>query len=195
MNLRTARIATFALLLALLAGCASSGGRLVRPGPNPAGGNLTINSEMEWTRASSYRYQAWTMDGDLLNLLYLIPSVRERDYIFLGERQTRRRPDGPFYHRGMRPDEIRDLVADGLLRAGLVGVQTENLRPFDFGGREGLRFEWSASNSEGLYYQGQVAAFEHEKGLALAIFIAPREYYYPRDAAKVSRMLDTLRWK
>ena len=195
MNLRTARFAAFALVLALLAGCASSGGRLVRPGPNPAGGSLTINSEMEWTRASSLRYQAWTMDGDLLNLLYLIPSVRERDYIFLGERQTRRRPDGPFYHRGMRPDEIRDLVADGLLRAGLVGVRTENLRPFDFGGREGLRFEWAASNSEGLYYQGQVAAFEHEKGLALAIFIAPREYYYPRDAAKVSRMLDTLRWK
>jgi hypothetical protein len=103
--------------------------------------------------------------------------------------QAARRPVLP------RPDEIRDLVADGLLRAGLVGVQTENLRPFDFGGREGLRFEWAASNSEGLYYQGQVAAFEHEKGLALAVFIAPREYYYPRDAAKVSRMLDTLRWR
>jgi hypothetical protein len=195
MNLRIARLATVALALALLAGCAASGGRLVRPGPNPAGGNLTINSEMEWTRASSYRYQAWTMDGDLLNLLYLIPSVREREYIFLGERQTRRRPDGPFYHRNMRPDEIRDLVADGLRRAGLIGVQTQNLRPYDFGGREGLRFEFAASNSEGLAYQGQVAAFEHDKGLALAIFIAPREYYYPRDADKVSRMLDSLRWK
>jgi hypothetical protein len=194
MTLRTARFAAFALAIVLLTGCASSGGRLVKPGPNPAGGRLTINSEMEWTRASSLRQQAWTMDGELLNLLYLIPSVRERDYIFLGERQTRRRPDGPFYHRGMRPDEIRDLVADGLLRAGLVGVQTQNLRPFDFGGREGLRFELAASNSEGLAYQGQVAAFEHEKGLALAIFIAPREYYYPRDAEKVSRMLDTLRW-
>lgn len=195
MNLRKARFVAFALAIALLAGCAGSGGRLVKPGPNPAGGRLTINSEMEWTRASSTRYQAWTMDGDLLNLLYLISAVREGEYIFLGQRQTRRRPDGPWFHRDMRPDEVRDLVADGLLRAGLIGVQTQNLRPFDFGGREGLRFEFAASNSEGLAYQGQVAAFEHEKGLALAIFLAPSEYYYPRDAEKVSRMLDTLRWK
>ena len=191
----TGRLTALLLSIALLAGCATGGGRLVQPGPNPAGGNLTINSEMEWTRASSMRYQMWTIDGELLNLLYLIPTVREGEYIFLGQRQTKRRPDGPFYHRDMRPDEIRDLVADGLLGAGLVGVQAHNLRPFDFGGREGLRFELTMSSPEGLAYQGQVAAFEHEKGLALAIFMAPREYYYPRDAAKVSRMLDTLRWK
>ena len=179
----------------LLAACTGGGGPLVRPGPNPAGGDLTIQSEMEWTRVATQRYQLWTMDGELLNMLYLIPAVREGEYIFLGQRQSKRRPDGPFYHRGMRADEIRDLVADGLLGAGLVGVQAQNLRPYDFGGREGLRFELSMSNEAGLFYQGQVAAFEYERGLALAIFIAPREYYYPRDPEKVSRMVDTLRLK
>jgi hypothetical protein len=135
------------------------------------------------------------MDGELLNLLYLIPTVKEGDYIFLGQRQSKRRPDGPFYHRGMRADEIRDLVSDGLFGAGFVGVQATNLRPANFGGREGLRFDLTMSNPEGLQYQGLVAAFEHDKGLALAIFIAPSEYYFPRDGEKVSRMLDTLRWQ
>ena len=37
------------------------------------------------------------------------------------------------------------------------------------------------------------AAFEHDDRLALALFLAPSEYYYPRDAAKVARMLDSLR--
>ena len=157
--------------------------------------SLTIDSEMEWTRASADRFQLWTMDGELLNTLYLVPAVREREYIFLGRRQTERRPDGPFYQRGMRADELRDLITDGLLMAGMVNVQATNLRPVDFGGREGLRFDFSSSTTEGLAYQGMVAAFEHEKGLALAVFLAPREYYYPRDAAKVSRMLDTLRWR
>lgn len=179
----------------LLAGCATSGGRLVKPGPNPAGGRLTIDSEMEWTRASAMRYQLWTIDGEPLNTLYLVPAVREREYIFLGRRQTTRRPDGPFYQRGMRADELRDLIADGLRLAGFVNVATSNLRPADFGGREGLRFDFSLSSEEGLIYQGMAATFEHEQGLALAIFLAPREYYYPRDAVKVSRMLDTLRWK
>ena len=75
----------------------------------------------------------------------------------------------------------------------MVGVQVHDLRPDDFGGREGLRFEMSMTNQEGLRYQGMAAAFEHDDRLALALFLAPAEYYYPRDAAKVARMLDSLR--
>jgi hypothetical protein len=180
----------------LLSSCSSISGtsKLVSPGQNRAG-HLYLQSEMEWTRGATSRYQMWTMDGELLNLLYLIPTVREGDYIFLGQRESKRRPDAPYYHRGMREDEIRDLVGDGLLRAGFVGVDATNLRPDDFGGHEGLRFEVAMTTSEGLAYQGMVAAFEHEDGLALVIFIAPSEYYFPRDGEKVSRMLDTLRWE
>ena len=121
--------------------------------------------------------------------------MREREFIFLGERQTTRRPDGAFYHRGMRADELRDLIADGMRAAGAVNVVASNLRPVDFGGREGLRFEMAMDNQAGLKYRAMAAAFEHENGLALALFYAPAEYYYPRDEAKVSAMMDTLRWK
>ena len=196
MSLARFRAPWLALLVALVvSACATSGGALVEPGPNPAGQKLSIESDMEWTRASTNRYQLWTIDGELLNLLYLIPYVKEGEYIFLGEKQGRRRPEGAYFHHGMRPDEIRDLVSDGLFNAGFAGVKATNLRPVDFGGREGLRFDITMANPEGLAYQGYAAAFEHDKGLALAIWIAPSEYYYPRDAAKVSRMLDTLRWK
>lgn len=183
-------------LACTLAACvgASSTSRLVEPGANKAG-RLTLQSEMEWTRATAQRFQLWTIDGELLNMLYLVPEVREGDYIFLGSRQSKRRPDGPYYHRAMREDEIEDLITDGLLGAGFIGVDTTNLRPAQFGAHEGLRFDVSMANPEGLAYQGLVAAFEHERGLALAIFIAPREYYFPRDGEKVSRMLDTLRWQ
>lgn len=181
-----------ALLLILLAAC-SSGGPLVKPGPNPAGGRLMIDSDMEWTRFSGPRYQLWTIDGELLNRLYLIPNVREREFIFLGQRQTQRRPDGAFYHRGMRADELQDLILDGLRQAGAVNLQAANLRPVQFSGRDGLRFEFELHNDEGLKYRGMAAAFEHDTGLALALFMAPATYYYPRDAARVERMLGTLR--
>ncbi len=181
-------------LACLLAACAG-GGPLVRPGPQIVSGRLVIDAGMEWTRMSGYREQLWTMDGPLLNSLHLIPAVREREFIFLGERQTRRRPDGAFYRRGMRPDELRDLVVDGMRAAGAVNVTTSNLRPANFGGREGLRFEMAMDNEQGLKYRAMAAAFEHERGLALALFYAPAEYYYPRDAARVSAMLDTLRLK
>ena len=181
-------------LLVLLAACAS-GGPLVTPGATTAGGGLTIDAGMEWTRMSGFREQLWTIDGPQLNSLHLISSVREREFIFLGDRQTKRRPDGAFYHRGMRADELRDLIVDGMRAAGAVNVTTSDLRPTSFGGREGLRFEMAMDNEAGLKYRAMAAAFEHEKGLALALFYAPAEYYYPRDEAKVSAMLDTLRWK
>ncbi|MGO4551716.1 hypothetical protein AB4059_11515 [Lysobacter sp. 2RAF19] len=180
----------------LLAGCASgsSTSRLVTPGEVRAG-KLVLNSEMEWTRATTSRSQLWTIDGELLNMLYLIHTVKDGDYIFLGQRESKHRPDAPYYHKGMREDELRDLVADGLLSAGFVGVTPSNLRPATFGTYQGLRFDVDLQTAEGLEYQGLVAMFEHDKGLALAIFIAPREYYFPRDGAKVSRMFDTLRWE
>ena len=183
-----------AALTLLLAACAS-GGPLVTPGRTTAGGNLSIEAGMEWTRMGGMREQLWTIDGPQLNSLHLIANVREREFIFLGERQTTRRPDGAFYHRGMRADELRDLIADGMRAAGAVNVVASNLRPVDFGGREGLRFEMAMDNQAGLKYRAMAAAFEHENGLALALFYAPAEYYYPRDEAKVDAMLATLRWK
>ena len=188
------RGALLALLVALLAACAG-GGPLVKPGTTTAGGGLLIDAGMEWTRMTGFREQLWTIDGPQLNSLHLISTVREREFIFLGESQTRRRPDGAFYHRGMRADELRDLIVDGMRAAGAVNVTTTDLRPTSFGGREGLRFEMAMDNEAGLKYRAMAAAFEHEKGLALALFYAPAEYYYPRDEAKVSAMLDTLRWK
>jgi hypothetical protein len=192
---RTLRMLVLTSMLFTMSAC-TSGDRLVKTGPTMASGKLMIDSEMEWTRLyTGTRYQLWSIDGELLNRLYLIPTVREKEYIFLGGRETKRRPDGAFYHRGLRPDELRDLILDGLRAAGTVNIEARDLRPVNFGSHEGLRFEFSLANEEGLRYQGMAAAFEHEKGLSLAIFMAPTEYYYPRDEAKVSKMLDSLRLK
>lgn len=191
---RFIRLLMLAVIALVMTAC-SSGGPLVKPGPNTAGSRLSIDSDMEWTRFSGSRYQVWTMDGELLNRLYLIPAVREGEHVFLVSRQSRRRPDGAFFHSGARADEIRDLIVDGLAAAGAINVRVENLRPATFGEHEGVRFEIRLTNEEGLEYQAMAAAFEHDRTLALALFIATSEYYYPRDAAKVDRMLGTLRWK
>ena len=74
-------------------------------------------------------------------------------------------------------------------------MRTDNLRAATFGAYPGVRFDITLVNESGLEYQAMAAAFEHDRTLALALFIAPSEYYYPRDSAKVDRMLATLRWE
>jgi hypothetical protein len=179
-------------LLSLLTAC--GGGRLVQPGTAQAG-DIVVDTPLAWSRFTFPRYQIWTIDGIALNRLYFIPSVRNGEQVFLERRASKRHPDGPVYRTGMRPDEIRDLLLDAFSESGAVGVTSGELRPARFGGHDGLRFEFQASTDTGLLYRGQALAAERGDTLAVVVWMAPAEYYYDRDAANVSRLLDSARFK
>ena len=188
----TLRVLLVCMLLSLLAAC--GGGRLVQPGTVEAG-DIVVDTPLAWSRFTFSRYQIWTVDGIALNRLYFIPSVRNGEHVFLERRATKRRPDGPVYRTGMRPDEIRDLLLDAFSEGGAVGVASGELRPARFGDRDGLRFEFSASTDTGLLYRGQALAAERGDTLAVLVWMAPTEFYYDRDVAGVTRLLDSARFK
>ena len=179
-------------LLSLLAAC--GGGRLVQPGTVEAG-DIVVDTPLAWSRFTFSRYQIWTIDGVPLNRLYFISSVRNGEHVFLERRATKRRPDGPVYRTGMRPDEIRDLLLDAFSEGGAIGVASGELRPAHFGDRDGLRFEFQASTDTGLQYRGQALAAERGDTLAVVVWMAPAEFYYDRDIAGVTRLLDSARFK
>ena len=188
----TLRVLLVCMLLSLLTAC--GGGRLVQPGTAEAG-DIVVDTPLAWSRFTFSRYQIWTVDGIALNRLYFIPSVRNGEHVFLERRATKRRPDGPVYRTGMRPDEIRDLLLDAFSEGGAVGVASGELRPARFGDRDGLRFEFSASTDTGLLYRGQALAAERGDTLAVLVWMAPTEFYYDRDVAGVTRLLDSARFK
>ncbi len=180
------------LACALLAGC--GGGRLVQPGIAQAG-DIVVDTPLAWSRFTFSRYQIWTIDGIALNRLYFIPSVRNGEHVFLQRRASERHPDGPVYRSGMRAEEIRDLLLDAFSESGAVGVTSSELRPARFGDHDGLRFEFQASTNTGLLYRGQVLAAVRGDTLAVVVWMAPAEYYYGRDIADVTRLLDSARFK
>ncbi|OHE80584.1 MAG: hypothetical protein A2X76_07880 [Lysobacterales bacterium GWF1_69_6] len=179
--------------LLLLAACAGAGGTL-----QPAGRvqvfDLQLETSLDWARIKGARQELWTVDGSPLNQLNIVSRVKPGEHVFQGSKATKRRPDGPWFRPGMRPDEIRDLVADGLALSGWSAVRANGLRPADFGGVPGLRFELGLANGRGLRYRGQAAAAERDGRLTLLVWLAPEEHYYPRDAEAVSRTLDRLRF-
>lgn len=185
------RAALLALALVLVAGC--GGNRLQKAG-NATVFDLQLETGLDWARIRSPRQEQWTIDGAPLNQLMILSRIKPREHVFLGAKERSWRPDGPWFRAGMRPDEVRDIVLDGLRGAGWANVEGRELRPVRWGGTPGLRFDVDLDNPNGLVYRGMVTAAERDGRLTLLVWIAPAEHYYARDAEAVGRMFDSLRF-
>ncbi|MFC5579423.1 hypothetical protein ACFPOA_15555 [Lysobacter niabensis] len=180
-------------LCALLASCASPGGKLQVKGAATVF-DMTVDTSLDWARIKSHRQELWTIDGVQLNRLLIFSKVKPNEHVFQMLKERKSRPDGPWYRPGMRLDELQTLVADGLADQKWAGVTTTNLRPHEFGGVEGVRFDLQMANETGLIYQGTAAVAERNNVLTVLVWMAPREHYYGRDVAAVNSMLDGVRF-
>jgi hypothetical protein len=189
----TRRLAALALIafVVALAGCAAPGGRLQQAGAAEAF-DLAFDTRLDWARIRAPRQEMWTIDGESLNRLHITSKVKEGEHVFLGRRERRSRPDGPWFRPGMRPDEVRDVLLDAIRGNGWTRVEARDLRPADFGGQPGLRFELKMTSQTGLRYQGMVAAVERDRRLTTLVWVAAEEHYYDRDKAAVGHLFDTL---
>jgi hypothetical protein len=181
-----------ALLAVLLAGC--GGQQLVRAAQGVHVYDVALDTNLDWSRERYSRMEVWTIDGMPLNEFVLVSKVKPDEHVFLGSHERRRRPDGPWFRAGMRPDEIRDVLLDGLRQDGWQNVTASNLRPARFGNVDGLRFDIQVTHGNGLVYRGMYAAAVHEGRLTHWFWLAPAEYYYGRDVAAVGAMFDSARF-
>lgn len=194
MSRRLPRHCLALLFLLLLAACAGAGGQLQSAGQARVF-DLRMETSLDWARVPAPRQEQWTIDGTPLNQLTIISRVKPGEHVFLSSRERRNRPDGPWFRAGMRPDEVRDIVLDGLRGSGWANVRGEALRPVSFGGVPGLRFDLEVDSPTGLVYRGLATAAEREGRLTVLLWVAPAEHYHGRDLAAVTRMFDSLRFE
>ncbi len=191
MNRSLLSSALMALALLVVAGC--GGNRLQKAG-NATVFDLQLETQLDWARIRAPRQEQWTIDGAPLNQLMILSRIQPREHVFLRAKERSWRPDGPWFRAGMRPDEVRDIVLDGLRGAGWANVAGRDLRPVRWGDTPGLAFDLDLDNPNGLVYRGRVTAAERDGRLTLLVWIAPAEHYYGRDAEAVGRMFDSLRF-
>jgi hypothetical protein len=192
--IRGMRLALLAVLAVLLASCAGGGGTLVHAAPGVRVFDLQFDTSLDWARTRVSRAELWTIDGLPLNEFVVVSNVRPNEHVFLEARERRKRPDGPWYRPGMRPDELRDVLLDAMRQEGWSNVSASNLRPARFGAVEGLRFDIQLTHANGLLYRGTFAAAERGGKLTHFFWIAPAEHYYGRDVAAVNQMFDSARF-
>lgn len=184
---------TLLLILILLGACVSPGGQLQQAGSTATVFDMQVTSDLNWARIKGPRQELWTIDGTSLNSLAIYSGIKPNEHVFLLGREKKSNPNGPWYRTGLRADELRDVIIDGLKGQGWVNVAASNFRPHDFAGKQGIRFDLSLTNPDGLIYRGSVAAIENGGKLNMLFWKAPAEYYAPRDVSSVSSMLDGVR--
>ena len=182
-----------AAMVLMLAACVSTG-QLVPARSGIPVFDLQLDSQLDWSRTKLPREEIWTIDGVFLNRFLVYSGVKPGEHVFLAGHERSRRPDGPWFRPGMRPDEIRDVILDALRGSGWSNVSASNLRPARFGDVDGLRFEAAMTLSNGLLYKGMFGAVERKGKLVHFLWIAPAEYYYDRDAAAVEKMFESMRF-
>lgn len=177
-----------------LAGCVETMSA-VPAGPLDGDAGFTVTLQDDWTRIPASinmmtRGDLLTKDGLTLNQLHLI-SLEDGQSLVRAAKDV----DVPVYAAGMSALEQVDLVSASLQRLQYADIATANIRPQDFDGVEGTRFDITGKFQSGLNFRGDVAVAQADKMLHVVIFLAPAAHYYDAEAGEVVDIVETAQLK
>lgn len=177
-----------ALLVLLLSGCLQT--TLIKAQQPQFAGNLyTLQTASTWNRITGLSQEIWTKDGLGLQELHFYNPASDGSPLFT-------RPDGkalPHFRAGMRANDVADLFAASMLANGAATAETQNLRPFTFGGRRGFRFEIAMVNQGGLRYRGDIYGAIINGKLHLIAYLGHEEFYFEGSRAEIEATLSGLK--
>lgn len=186
-------ISFLVLVTLLLPGCAA--GPEVEPHqPAAVTDHYRVESTIEWTRIERGKLEVWTVDGPQLQQLRFYRAVHDGNSLLPRPPPTAAGPDRrPRYQAWMRPHDIMDLVAASLSQSGAISVATRNLRPADFGQREGFRFDLAFESQGGLDYRGlALGMVDAEHRLHLILYTGTRSHYFEAYRGPVEDILASI---
>lgn len=174
--------------LAALAACATPP-KEAPAGPYSAGG-LSVTLERAWTempvRLSATPAPYLTYDGPRLNQVHLL-SIADGEGVLKPPRTEERTI--PVFRAGMSSLQLVELITESVTSFGLQNVTAVEIRPATLAGAEGVGFDLTAAQPNGLRMRGRAVAAETDGTLDLMLYIAPEMHYYEANRAEVERML------
>ncbi|MDR3507514.1 MAG: hypothetical protein P4L64_06410, partial [Caulobacteraceae bacterium] len=127
-----------------------------------------------------------TIDGPLLDRLYMTDGLGAGDYLF---KPTAKEAPTPTLHAGMSATERVEFVADSVTALDYKRVETSNLRPGRFLDTDGVRFDITGATKEGLNISGTAVVVEKAGKVYLALYLAPTEHYYAATLDEVESII------
>jgi len=178
------------VLLALLAGCATSGD--VKPHRIEIGGAYSIDPQIKWSRFRQRTIEIWSIDGPALEALYFVKGVGNGEPLVVNAKEPKK---WPVFSQRMTPNEIMELLVDTLANSGYAQLQAQELRPEKFGRLSGFRFELTFLFPDGLEGQGLAIGAIIKQRLQLIVYLGTREYYYSKHIGDVEKIIQSIEVK
>lgn len=166
-------------------------------GPYAVASGYTVDLGRQWSDMSGTlvgrqkKLRLLSIDGPLLNRLYLIDGLTPGEFIV---RPVSKTQPTPTYRSGMAPTELVEFVADSATALDYQRVETSGLRPVTYGGADAMRFDLTAQTKGGLDIAGSAVVLEHAGKLYVALYLAPKEHYYDAYLPEVEKVFASARF-
>ncbi|MBX9576094.1 MAG: hypothetical protein K2X07_10695 [Caulobacteraceae bacterium] len=187
------KLAVAVALATSLSACASI--TLAPVGAFEVGGGASVQLDRAWNDVSGVwtdrpkKVRLLSLDGPLLNRLYLTEGLIDGDVMV---RSPRRESRTPVYASSMSVNEQVEFVAQSLALLGYERVETSGLRPVEVSGVRGARFDVVAQTSGGLQVKGIGQVVRAGEKLYVALYVAPAEHYFDASKGSAEQAMTTL---
>lgn len=152
----------------------------------------TLNRD--WSDATAIsgltKVRMLTIDGPLLNRLYLSEGLVPGDYLAPPVRKAE--ATTPTYAAAMSVTEQVEFVANSVEAFGYQRVATSNVRPVTINDQRGVRFDIDTVSPDGLNYKGRGQVVKANDKLYVAIYIAAEEHYFQTSLASAEAAMDAV---
>ena len=169
----------------------------VEPKRTEIGDGYSVEPQIAWNKTRNGDGILWTVDGPLLQALYLYGGLESGDKLFrvdkYDEAAKKSKQEFPTFDPAMQASEVMEFVVDSLVQSGLVDVRTSQLRPADFGPLPGFRFDMTMRSKEGLEIDGMAIGNVSNFRLHLIIYIGAQSHYFPKYRDDVEKIISSIR--
>lgn len=151
----------------------------------------SIAPQIAWSKHSEGDIEVWTVDGPLLQELIFFSGIASGKPLFPPQPRAKEK-ELPAFSDKMTALEVRDLLVATLSRRNQFSVETQGLRPWQFGSIDGFRFDLSLVTDDGLNKQGFAVGAIRDDKLYLIAFSAAEVHYFGKYKGTVESLLGSI---
>ncbi len=183
------KIAVAFCALLLLTGCQTYS--LVPLERVSIGGKLSIEPKIQWNKRTVDNIEMWTVDGESLQVVQIYKGLEDGDTLFKIQ-DAEKQENMPKFKETMSLLEIREFIEASIVQSGFTNLKTLKFEPASFAGRDGFRFDFTFTDTNGLRKLGLATGAMVGGKFYLVFYHGAKLHYYGRYLKDVEDMIRTI---